>query len=89
MQEMKKIHLKLKALEWSQHFSHYKSMGIFPNAHGQVIYKSFVGSCRISNSTEILWVYLLPARMKKIPSKMKELEWSQHYSLLFLMLKGS
>ena len=33
---MKKIHSKLKALEWSQHFSHYKSMGIFPNTQGQV-----------------------------------------------------
>ena len=29
---MKKIHWKMKALEWSQHFSHYKSIGIFPNA---------------------------------------------------------
>ena len=29
---MNKIHLKLKVLEWSQHFSHYKSMEIFPNA---------------------------------------------------------
>ena len=28
---------KMKAPEWSQHFSHYKSMGIFPNAQGQVI----------------------------------------------------
>ena len=28
---------KMKASEWSQHFSHYKSMGIFPNAQGQVI----------------------------------------------------
>ena len=27
---MKRIHSKLKALEWSQHFSHYKSIGIFP-----------------------------------------------------------
>ena len=27
--------------------------------------------------------------MKKIQSKMKELEWSQHYSLIFLTLKGS
>ena len=27
--------------------------------------------------------------MKKIQSKMKELEWSQHYSLIFKMLKGS
>ena len=26
---MKKIHWKMKALEWSQLFSHYKSMGIF------------------------------------------------------------
>ena len=26
---IKKIHLKMKVLEWSQHFSHYKSMGIF------------------------------------------------------------
>ena len=33
---MKKIHSKLKALEWSQHFSHYNSIGIFPNAQGQV-----------------------------------------------------
>ena len=33
---MKKIHPKLKVLEWSQHFSHYKSMGIFPNAQGQL-----------------------------------------------------
>ena len=33
---MRKIHSKLKELEWSQHFSHYKSMGIFPKAQGQV-----------------------------------------------------
>ena len=37
---MKKIHSKLKALEWSQHFSHYKSIGIFPNAQGHVTPKS-------------------------------------------------
>ena len=41
---MKKIHSKLKALEWSQHFSHYKSMEIFPNTQGQVTHKSLVGS---------------------------------------------
>ena len=33
---MKKIHWKMKALEWSQLFSHYKSMGNFPNAQGQL-----------------------------------------------------
>ena len=26
---MKKIELKIKALEWPQNFSHYKSMGLF------------------------------------------------------------
>ena len=39
---MKKIHLKLKALEWLQHFSHNKSIGIFPNAPGQLTHKSLV-----------------------------------------------
>ena len=86
---MRKFHSKLKALEWSQYFSHYKSMGIFPNAQGQVTHKSLVGSYLISNPSEILWVSLLPERMKKIQSKVKELEWSQHYSLIFQTLKGS
>ena len=34
--KMKKIHLKMTALEWSQYFSHYKSMGIFPDNQGQL-----------------------------------------------------
>ena len=42
---MKKIHPKMKVLEWSLHFSHYKSMGIFPDAQGQQTHKSLVGSC--------------------------------------------
>ena len=33
---MKKIQFKIKALECSQDFSHYKSMGIFPDAQGQL-----------------------------------------------------
>ena len=39
---MKKIHWKMFVLEWSQRFSHYKSMGIFPNAQGKLTHKSFV-----------------------------------------------
>ena len=39
---LKKIHPKMKVLEWSQHFSHYKSMGIFPDAQGQLTHKSLV-----------------------------------------------
>ena len=80
---MKKIHPKMTALEWSQYFSHYKSMGIFPDAQGQLTHKSLVGSCWISKPFKTLWLFSLPARIKKIQSKMKELEWSQgfpHYN---------
>ena len=76
---MKKIHWKMKVLDWSQRFSHYKSMGIFPNAQGQLTHKSFVGYCPISNPLEILWLSSLPARIKKNQSKMKELECSQGF----------
>ena len=62
---MKKIHPKKNVLEWSQHFSHYKSMGIFPDTQGQLTHKSLVETCRISNPFEILWLSLLPAKIKK------------------------
>ena len=57
-------------------FFHYKSLGIFPDAQGQITVKSLVGSCGISNPFEVLWLSLLPARIKK---KMKELEWPQDF----------
>ena len=76
---MKKIIPKMKVLEWSQHFSHYKCMGIFPDAQGQLTHKSLVRSHRISNPFQILWLSLLLARIKKNKSKMKELEWSQDF----------
>ena len=77
-ERMKMIQSKMKELEWSQYFSYYiyKSMGIFP--------QSKVRSGGIMNSFEMLWLFSLPARMKKIRSKMKALEWSQdfpHFSL--------
>ena len=31
---------KMNALEWSQNFSHYTSMGIFPDAQGQLIHNT-------------------------------------------------
>ena len=71
--------LKMKELECSQDFSHYKSMGIFPDAQGQLTPQSLVQSGRISNSYEMLWMSSLPASMKKIRSKMKALECSQHF----------
>ena len=51
---MKMIHTKMKELEWSQDFSHYESMGIFPDAQGQLTPQSLVRSGRISTSSEML-----------------------------------
>ena len=48
------IDSKMKELECSQDFSHYKSMGIFPDAQGQLTPQSLVRSGRISNSFEML-----------------------------------
>ena len=41
---MKKIKLKMKVQDCSQDFSHYKSMGIFPDAQGQLTPQSLVES---------------------------------------------
>ena len=70
---------KMKELECSQDFSHYKSIGIFPDAQGQLTPQSLVRSGQISNSSEMLWMSSLPACMKKIRSRMKALECSQHF----------
>ena len=76
---MRMIESKMKELECSQDFSHDKSMGIFPDAQGQLTLQSLVRSGRISNSSEMLWMSLLPASMKKNRSKMMVLECSQHF----------
>ena len=41
---MRMIELKMKELECSQDYSHYKSMGIFPDAQGQLTPQSLVRS---------------------------------------------
>ena len=51
----------------------------FSDAQGQLTHKSLVESSRSTNPSEILWLSLLPARIKKNKSKMKELEWSQDF----------
>ena len=81
---MKKIHPKMKVQEWSQHFSHYKSMEIFPDDQGQLTHKSLVQSCRILNPFKILWFSLFSARIKKNQSKMKELECHKIFPIITL-----
>ena len=76
---MKMIDSKMKELECSQDFSHYKSMGIFPDAQWQLTPQSLIESRPNSNLSEILWLISLPASMKKIRSKMKALACLQHF----------
>ena len=66
---MRMIDSKMKELECSQDFSHFKSMGIFSDPQEQLTPQSLVRSGRISNSSEMLWMFSLPASMKKIRSK--------------------
>ena len=61
---MRFIESKMKELECSQGFSNYKSMGIFPDAKGQLTPQSLIRSSRISNSSEMLWMFSLPASME-------------------------
>ena len=49
-------------------------MAIFSGSQGQVTPQSMVGSGRISNLSETLWLSSLHANMKNIRSKMKVLE---------------
>ena len=51
---MKMLVLSISWTECSQHFSHYKSMGIFSDAQGELTLQSMVGAGRISNSSETL-----------------------------------
>ena len=76
---MRMIESKMKEVECSQDFSHYKSMGIFPDAQGQLTPQSLVRSGRIANSFEMLWMSSLPASLKKIRSKTKALECSKDF----------
>ena len=144
---MKLIKSKMKELECSQDFSHYKSMGFFsrlsrtadsavlgpiwPNfelvrdvmdvlvtcqyeeepiknraarvfttlyinfsdAQGQITLELEVVSGRNLNSSKLSCMSSLPARMRIIDSKMKELECSQNFSYyksmgIFQTLKG-
>ena len=55
-------------------------MGIFSIAQGKLTPQSKVESGRNLNTSKLLCLSSLPARMKKIQSKMKALECSQLFS---------
>ena len=68
---MKMIQLKMKALECSQDFSHYRSMGIFPDAQGQLTLQSMVRSGQISNSSNVFKVVFVTCKNEEDPIKNK------------------
>ena len=82
------IDSEMKELECSQDFSNNKSMGIFPDAQGQLTPQSLGRSDRISNSSEMLWMSSLLVSMNKFPSKLEALEWSQYDTSIFQTRKG-
>ena len=59
----------MKEIECYQHFSHYKSIGIFSDAQGQLTPKSLVESGHNSNSSEILWLSSITYKYKRDPIK--------------------
>ena len=66
---MKKIQLKMKALDCSQDFSHYKSMGIFPDAQGQLTPQSLVRSGRIIELVRDIMDVLVTCKYEEDPIK--------------------
>ena len=58
--------------KWQQRFSHYKSMGIFSDAQGQLTSQFVVRSGWISNSSEFPCMSSLPASIKRIGWKTAE-----------------
>ena len=61
--------IKMKAVEWPQHFSHYKSMVIFSNTQGQA--KSAIGE-KISAKFELVRDFmhvLVTCKNKNDPTK--------------------
>ena len=80
---MKKIQLKMKVLECSQDFSHYKSMEIFsrrPRAANSAVHGLIWSNFEIGRD---FMVVLLTCKNEKIRSKIEALECSQHYTSIF------
>ena len=82
---MKRIPSKTAEKMWWRSFPHYKSMGIFSDAQGQLTLLSVDGSGRISNSCKLLCMSSLPASIKRIRSKTVEKTWWRPFPQFYLM----
>ena len=66
--------------KWQHLFFHYKAMGIFSDAQGQLTPQTVVESGRILNSSELSCMSLLSASMKRIGWKTAEKKWQHRFS---------
>ena len=72
------------SLRGQHHFFHFKSVGIFSDAQGQLTLQSVVGSGRISNSYKLLYMLSLPSSTKMIRSKTVEKKWQHRFPIISL-----
>ena len=86
---MKKIQSKMKALQCQQHFSHYKSMGLFFK-RSRAANSAVRG--RIGPNIEVIrdFMVVLPTcKNEEDLIKKKALESKQDHTYIFQTLKGS
>ena len=79
---MKRIRLK-KLKMWQHRFFPLQVYGDFFRRYGQLTPQSIVKSCRISHSSELLCMALLPASMKLIGCKTVEKKWRHRFPPLY------
>ena len=74
-----KYSIKNEGARVANNISSIIRLGIFRDTQWQITPRSRIRSDRILNSFEALCLSSLPARKKEIRSKMKPLEWPQHF----------
>ena len=68
---IKKIRSKMMALEFREHFLHYKSMGFFPDDQGQLTPQSLVRSGRFSKLVRDVMNVLVTCKNQEDPIKIE------------------
>ena len=68
---------------WQHCFFPLQVYGDFFRRYGQLTPQSIVKSCRISHSSELLCMPLLPASMKRIGCKTVEKKWRHRFPPLY------
>ena len=70
--------------KWRHRFSHYKPMGIFSDAQGQLTAQPVVQSGRNSNSSELSCMSSLAVSMTRIGWKTAEKKWRHHFLIIII-----